>query len=316
MGNWYRRDVDDALDDVLALTPEEHGIYDRVVLLIHRRGGTVPDDDVFVSGWCRCEPRLWRRVRARLIALEKLYAVDDGLRSPRADPEIAETRRRHAAAQAAGRASALSRKSGPNEINDLGPAPVAKLPRVADDPPLSDAMPAITRAEAEAQVEIAEHLDRRSPFEMQDMVAALMQAMGYLTEVAPPGPDGGTDVLGYRDPLGPPCLRTQVKHRTAPVSREAIAALRGILHGDETGLFVSLSGFTPEAAREAQGETPIRLVDREDFIALWIRHHDALPHAARDMMRLKAVHFLDRYSAISSATSRFGAECVIAPDDR
>ncbi len=129
---------------------------------------------------------------------------------------------------------------------------------------------------------------------MQDMVAALMQAMGYLTEVAPPGPDGGTDVLGYRDPLGPPCIRTQVKHRTAPVSREAIAALRGVLHGDETGLFVSFSGFTAEAVREAQGEKPIRLVDREDFVALWIRHHDALPNAARDMMRLKAVHFLER----------------------
>src|SRR5688572_24324935 len=137
MGNWYRRHVYDALDDVLALTPEEHGIYDRVVLLIHRRGGAVPDDDAFVSGWCQCEPRIWRRVRARLIALEKLYAVDGGLRSPRADPEIVETRRRHAAAQAAGRASALSRKAGPSEINDLASAPVAELPHVAEDPPLS-----------------------------------------------------------------------------------------------------------------------------------------------------------------------------------
>jgi hypothetical protein len=69
--------------------------------------------------------------------------------------------------------------------------------------------------------------------------------------------------------------------------------LRGVLHGDETGLFVSFSGFTPEAVRQAQGEKPIRLVDRDDFIALWTRHHDALPDAARDMLRLKAVHFLD-----------------------
>jgi predicted Mrr-cat superfamily restriction endonuclease len=101
-------------------------------------------------------------------------------------------------------------------------------------------------------------------------------------------------VVAYRDPLGPPCIRTQVKHRTAPVSRDAIASLRGVLRGEETALFVSLSGFTPEAVREAQGEKPIRLIDGDAFVALWIRHYDALTDAARDMMRLRAVHFLER----------------------
>ena len=49
--------------------------------------------------------------------------------------------------------------------------------------------------------------------------------------------------------------------------------------------------------------SPIRLVDREDFVALWIRHHDALPDAARDMMRLKAVHFLERRTGPANAAS-------------
>ncbi len=298
MGNWYRRDVDDALDDVLALTPEEHGIYDRVVLLIHRRGGAVPDDDAFVSGWCRCEPRIWRRVRARLIALERLYAVDDGLRSPRADPEIAETRRRHAAAQAAGRASALSRKTGSSEINGLAPAPVAKLSRVADDPPpLSDATLALARAEAEAQAEITAHLDGKNPFEVQDMVAALMQAMGYLTQVAPPGPDGGTDVLAWLDQLGAatPHIRAQVKHRAGRATREEIAALRGILKADlEVGLFVSFGGFSHDARREAAtGMLHIRLMELDDFVDLWATHSSALPATARAQLQLAPVWFLD-----------------------
>jgi uncharacterized protein YdaU (DUF1376 family) len=309
MGTWYRRDWDVALEDVRALTPEEHGLYDRVVLLIHKRGGMVPDDDAFIAGWCNCEPRAWRRARARLIALEKLYETRGGLRSRLADPEVAETRRRHLAAQAAGRASALNRRTAMNEINDLGSAPVAEDPPVAQDAPSLASEPpdepAIRCAEAAAQAEIAAHLDGKNPFELQDMVADLLQAMGHLTTVAPPGPDGGTDVLAYREPLGAPCIRGQVKHRTAPVGRDAIASLRGILRPGETGLFVSISGYTPEAVREAEGGAPIRLIDRETFVALWITHYDALSDAARDRMRLRPVHFLDA----DSSAFRHGRAC-------
>jgi uncharacterized protein YdaU (DUF1376 family) len=294
LGHWYRRDVDVALDDLRTLTPEERGIYDTVMLLIHRRGGAVPDDDGFVAGWCNCEPRVWRRVRARLIALEKLYAADDGLRSPLADPEVAETKRRHADAQAAGRASARKRMAGSNEINGLGSTPAAaEAPIIPEEPEGSDEAP-FARAAAEARAGIDAHLDDMTPSDAEELVAGLLQAQGYVTEVARPGPDGGTDILAYRDPLGPASLRAQVKHWTAPVRREDVAALRGILHPGETGLFVSFSTFTREAEREAQGGVPVRLIDRDAFIALWIRHYETLPDAARDRMRLKAVHFLDR----------------------
>jgi hypothetical protein len=264
--------------------------------------GTVPDDEGFVAGWCNCEPRAWRRVRARLIALEKLCERDGNLRSPLADPEVVETRRRHADAQAAGRASARKRMAGSSEINHLVSTPVAAAAPIVPDGP-EDESP-FANAAAEARAEIDAHLDDMTPSEAEHLVAGLFQAQGYLTEVARPGPDGGTDVLAYRDPLPPPRIRAQVKHRLGPVSREEIAALRGILRPSETGLFVSFSNFSHEAEREAQGGVPIRLIDRDAFIALWIRHYETLPDAARDRMRLKAVHFLDRGSDTFSASSR------------
>jgi uncharacterized protein YdaU (DUF1376 family) len=301
MGTWYRRDWDVALEDVRALSAEEHRAYDIVVLLIHKRGGAVPDDEGFVAGWCRCEPQVWRRIRARLIDLGKLYESKGGLRSRLADAEVAETRRRHASAQAAGRAAALARASASSEIKHLGSAPVADVPLVPAPPEIADTL---ARAQAEADAEIDAHLDDTTPYAAQDMVAGLMEALGHVTAVSPPGPDGGTDILGYRDPLGRPCLRAQVKHRVAPVAREDIAALRGILQPGETGLFVSFSTFSPDARREAQHGTPIRLIDRAEFVALWIRHYAALPESARDHMRLKPVHFLERRSTSSRPSAK------------
>ncbi|MFE4573064.1 restriction endonuclease [Paenibacillus chitinolyticus] len=40
------------------------------------------------------------------------------------------------------------------------------------------------------------------PWEMQELVAGLLQAMGYQTKVSPKGPDGGVDVLAHRDAFG------------------------------------------------------------------------------------------------------------------
>lgn len=43
----------------------------------------------------------------------------------------------------------------------------------------------------------------KEPYEFQDLVAALLRAMGYYTPfIAPKGKDGGVDIIAYRDPLG------------------------------------------------------------------------------------------------------------------
>ena len=98
-----RRNGHAMLDDILPLSNEERGAYCTVLALIQARDGQIDDDDRFIAGWCRLSLADWRRIRARLIALEKLYAEDGALRSLRVDREVDAARRRCAAAQAAGR---------------------------------------------------------------------------------------------------------------------------------------------------------------------------------------------------------------------
>lgn len=48
---------------------------------------------------------------------------------------------------------------------------------------------------------LKERVAEMSPYEFQDLVAALLRGMGYSTPVvAPPGRDGGLDIIAYRDP--------------------------------------------------------------------------------------------------------------------
>src|SRR5258708_4775042 len=55
----------------------------------------------------------------------------------------------------------------------------------------------------QARSEIEEHIDKLGWYDFQKLVAELLVAMGYhVPFVAPPGRDGGVDVIAYKDPLG------------------------------------------------------------------------------------------------------------------
>jgi len=153
-------------------------------------------------------------------------------------------------------------------------------------------------AQARARQEIQEFIEAMGPYEFQDLVAALLRGMGYHTPFeAPPGPDGGTDIIAYQDPLGmkKPHIRVQVKHRKATkASREEVAALRGIIRQDrEIGLFVSSGGFSPPAIAEARsGTVHIELIDLDRLLELWEAGYDKLSEEDRGLLRLRRVSFL------------------------
>jgi restriction system protein len=153
-------------------------------------------------------------------------------------------------------------------------------------------------AEDQASAEIAAYVNGRSPYEFQEMVAALLRGMGYATRFeAARGPDGGTDILAYSDPIGAktPHIRVQVKHRPSQkATRDEIAALRGIVRQDrEIGLFVSSSGFTTDAMREARsGATHIELMDLERFLDQWMLHYEKMIEEDKAKLRLRRVYFL------------------------
>ncbi len=114
------------------------------------------------------------------------------------------------------------------------------------------------QAEELAWAEIAEYLHGVNPYEMQRLVADLVEAMGYyIAWIAPPGKDGGTDILALKDPLGtqPPRIRIQVKRQNAKVTVDGLRSFMSLLADDEVGLFVSLGGFTKDA--ELKPETTV-----------------------------------------------------------
>lgn len=86
--SWYKRYPRDALEGMQFLTLEERGAYNTVLDLIYLRGGDLPDDDRFIAGNMRCDVRVWRRIKKRLIALGKLQCTDGAIRNRRADVEV------------------------------------------------------------------------------------------------------------------------------------------------------------------------------------------------------------------------------------
>ena len=129
MGNikWYKRDPRAALVGMSNLTLEERGAYNTILDLIYTHEGALDDDERYICGWLGCHIRSWRRIRAKLINLEKLYLNGGKLRNERADHEVAAAQRRIVDAANAGLLSSRKRASDLNVLKSLRPT-VVQLP--------------------------------------------------------------------------------------------------------------------------------------------------------------------------------------------
>lgn len=88
MMRWYKRDGDEFAGGTVSLTLEEVGAYSLILDAIYSLDDQLPDDDFYVARLLRCDPRVWRRIRGRLIALGKLTIVDGYLCNERATYEV------------------------------------------------------------------------------------------------------------------------------------------------------------------------------------------------------------------------------------
>jgi restriction system protein len=152
-------------------------------------------------------------------------------------------------------------------------------------------------ADEQAWHEIERFLKQMQPYDFQDLVAALLKGMGYhVAWVAPPGRDGGVDILAFTDPLGtkPPRIKVQVKRQQSTVSVDGLRSFLAVLGHDDVGIFVNTGGFTKDALEEArtQANRRVTLVDLERLFELWIEHYDDLEDAARRRMPLRPIYFL------------------------
>ncbi|MBO7141393.1 MAG: restriction endonuclease [Prevotella sp.] len=151
--------------------------------------------------------------------------------------------------------------------------------------------------ESDAREGIRQFIASKSPYEFQDMVAALLRAMDYHTPfIAPKGKDGGIDIIAYLDPLGAktPRIKVQVKHKPdTAIGASEIRALLGVLRAGDIALFVTSGTFSPDARNTSTSSREfIRLIDGNDFIDMWQEYYDKMSDEDKNMLPLKRISFL------------------------
>ena len=144
---------------------------------------------------------------------------------------------------------------------------------------------------AKADEHIADLIAGIDPYDFQDLVGGLLQAMGYRTRVSDPGPDHGVDIFAHPDAFGfeTPRIKVQVKHRSSTAGGPDIRNLIGTLGEGEKGLFVSTGGFTSEAKIEARRNPRVTLVDSDELVKLLIEYYDNLSPDYRAIVPLRRI---------------------------
>lgn len=177
------------------------------------------------------------------------------------------------------------------------------LPEIHRVMTATDEVPVITEAEedtppffkevqAKADELIADLISKLDPYDFQDLVAAVLRAMGFKATSVPPGPDRGIDIMAYRDPFGfePPRIKVQVKHRTSSTGGPDMRSFVAALNRGEKGLYVSTGGFTRDAKLDAErAYETVTLLDRDGFIQLLLDNYETLEPEYKAMVPLRKV---------------------------
>jgi restriction system protein len=153
------------------------------------------------------------------------------------------------------------------------------------------------QAEEQSWAEIDAYVSGMDPYEFQKLVADLLKAMGYYPSwIAPPGKDGGLDIVAHPDPLGTrsPRIKVQVKRQQQRINSEGLRAFLALLTGDDAGLFVCMGGFTRDAEESArmQESRKVTLIDLERLVDLWVEFYPKLDDLARERLPLTPIYFL------------------------
>ena len=130
--------------------------------------------------------------------------------------------------------------------------------------------------------------------EMEELVAGILRAMGYKTEVSPHGPDRGKDIVASPDGFGfeNPRIVVEVKHRKGAMGSQAIRSFLGGRHKDDKGLYVSTGGFSKDAYYEAErANIPITLLTLDGLVEKLLEHYQQLDQETQQLIPLKMVYW-------------------------
>ena len=141
---------------------------------------------------------------------------------------------------------------------------------------------------------IKDNINRLDPYELQDLVAGVLRAMGYKTRVSAPGADRGVDILASPDGFGfeQPRIVVECKHRRGAMGSQEIRGFLGGRHKDDKGLYVSTGGFTKDARYEAErANIPVTLMDLDQLVDAVIEHYEQMDTETRVLLPLVKLYW-------------------------
>ena len=131
--------------------------------------------------------------------------------------------------------------------------------------------------------------------EMEQLVAAVIRAMGYKTRVTPGGPDRGIDITASKDGLclEEPRIKVQVKHRPgSQMGAQDVRSFLGGLRDGDKALYVSTGGFSKEARYESVRSTiPLTLIDLDELANLVVINYDNFDSEGRVLIPLVRIYW-------------------------
>ncbi len=173
-----------------------------------------------------------------------------------------------------------------------GQRPAADADAVVDDETVEDLL---EQTREQSRELIKDRINRLDPYELQDLVAGVLRAMGYKTRVSPPGADRGVDILASPDGFGfeQPRIVVECKHRTnTAMGAQAIRSFLGGRHAEDKGLYVSTGGFSREARYEAErANIPVKLMDLDQLVDAITEHYAQMDSETRVLLPLAKLYW-------------------------
>lgn len=138
-------------------------------------------------------------------------------------------------------------------------------------------------------------MSRQTGYQFEDLVAHLLECMGYTARVTSKSGDGGVDVIAHMDALGfqPPIVKVQCKRTTGQSSAPEVNQLLGTLGDGEFGLFINLGSYSREARLVERNKAKLRLIDGEQFVEMLLENYELLAPRYRALIPLKQIHVPD-----------------------
>jgi restriction system protein len=167
-------------------------------------------------------------------------------------------------------------------------------PAAVQEEGAKDEIDLLKDVQARSREFIKDRLSKLSWDQMQAMIAGLLRAMGYKTQISPAGPDRGKDIVASPDGFGfePPRIVVEVKHRRGQMGSQEVRSFLGGRHKDDKGLYVSTGGFSKEAQYEAdRSSIPVTLMDMDALALAITEYYDRMDAESKALLPLMRIYW-------------------------